>query len=162
MDPQRFQRVLDDLVRFAIRLQEQAGLDVVSDGEWRSEMDPTQDLGWQRQITLRFAPHPELMGGTRKAIELDYGMTDGEALITTRVCLSYYLERQFGLDADAPKSKGERLQIVLVNRDEVEAARREVGEACGVDPPRSRRTKIESLRGRETHCTVFARKPWKS
>jgi 5-methyltetrahydropteroyltriglutamate--homocysteine methyltransferase len=33
--PERFRRVLDDLVRFAIRLQEQAGLDVVSDGEWR-------------------------------------------------------------------------------------------------------------------------------
>lgn len=30
-----FQRALDDCVRFAIRLQEQAGLDVVSDGEWR-------------------------------------------------------------------------------------------------------------------------------
>ena len=26
---------MDDMVRFAIRLQEQAGLDVVSDGEWR-------------------------------------------------------------------------------------------------------------------------------
>lgn len=33
--PERFERTLDDLVRFAIRLQEQAGLDVVSDGEWR-------------------------------------------------------------------------------------------------------------------------------
>src|SRR5215207_7476764 len=30
-----FARTLDDLVLFAIRLQEQAGLDVVSDGEWR-------------------------------------------------------------------------------------------------------------------------------
>lgn len=29
--------VMDDLVTFAIRLQEQAGLDVVSDGEWRRE-----------------------------------------------------------------------------------------------------------------------------
>jgi 5-methyltetrahydropteroyltriglutamate--homocysteine methyltransferase len=29
------QRTLDDCVRFAIRLQEQAGLDVVTDGEWR-------------------------------------------------------------------------------------------------------------------------------
>lgn len=35
MPPDRFRAVLDDLVRFAIRLQEQAGLDVVSDGEWR-------------------------------------------------------------------------------------------------------------------------------
>lgn len=35
LSPERFRRVLDDLVLFAIRLQEQAGLDVVSDGEWR-------------------------------------------------------------------------------------------------------------------------------
>src|SRR5688572_30866044 len=33
--PDRDPHVLDDCVLFAIRLQEQAGLDVVSDGEWR-------------------------------------------------------------------------------------------------------------------------------
>jgi len=32
---ERFQEVMDDAVAFAIRLQEQAGLDVISDGEWR-------------------------------------------------------------------------------------------------------------------------------
>lgn len=35
MPADHFARTLDDLVLFAIRLQEQAGLDVVSDGEWR-------------------------------------------------------------------------------------------------------------------------------
>src|SRR6201988_667345 len=30
-----FRRTLDDMVKFAIRLQELAGIDVVSDGEWR-------------------------------------------------------------------------------------------------------------------------------
>jgi 5-methyltetrahydropteroyltriglutamate--homocysteine methyltransferase len=35
LSPEVFKTTLDDLVRFAIRLQEQAGLDVVSDGEWR-------------------------------------------------------------------------------------------------------------------------------
>jgi 5-methyltetrahydropteroyltriglutamate--homocysteine methyltransferase len=35
MPADRFEQVLDDMVRFAIRLQEEAGLDVVSDGEWR-------------------------------------------------------------------------------------------------------------------------------
>jgi len=35
LPPEDFSRSLDDLVLFAIRLQEQAGLDVVSDGEWR-------------------------------------------------------------------------------------------------------------------------------
>ncbi len=33
--PGEFKQRMDDMVRFAIRLQEQAGLDVVSDGEWR-------------------------------------------------------------------------------------------------------------------------------
>lgn len=33
--PDRYQQLLDEMVIFAIRLQEQAGLDVVSDGEWR-------------------------------------------------------------------------------------------------------------------------------
>lgn len=35
MPPERYEAVMDDMVRFAIRLQETAGLDVVSDGEWR-------------------------------------------------------------------------------------------------------------------------------
>lgn len=35
MAPAEYRAALDDLVRFAIRLQELAGLDVVSDGEWR-------------------------------------------------------------------------------------------------------------------------------
>ena len=35
MPRERFDRAMDDMVRFAIRLQEQAGIDIVSDGEWR-------------------------------------------------------------------------------------------------------------------------------
>jgi 5-methyltetrahydropteroyltriglutamate--homocysteine methyltransferase len=35
MPAPRFQQAMDDMVRFAIRLQELAGIDVVSDGEWR-------------------------------------------------------------------------------------------------------------------------------
>ena len=35
MAPKRYARLIDEMVVFAIRLQEQAGIDVVSDGEWR-------------------------------------------------------------------------------------------------------------------------------
>src|SRR5205085_3828332 len=35
MSADEFARAMDDCVRFAVRLQELAGLDVVSDGEWR-------------------------------------------------------------------------------------------------------------------------------
>ena len=32
---ERYEKIMDEMVIFAIRLQEQAGIDVVSDGEWR-------------------------------------------------------------------------------------------------------------------------------
>ncbi len=35
MSPDQYTQLMDEMVVFAIRLQEQAGLDVVSDGEWR-------------------------------------------------------------------------------------------------------------------------------
>ena len=35
MSEERFQGLMDEMVVFAIRLQEQAGLDIISDGEWR-------------------------------------------------------------------------------------------------------------------------------
>ena len=35
MSPTEYEKIMDEMVVFAIRLQEQAGLDVVSDGEWR-------------------------------------------------------------------------------------------------------------------------------
>ena len=35
IEPKRFAAVMDEMVCFAIRLQEQAGIDVISDGEWR-------------------------------------------------------------------------------------------------------------------------------
>src|SRR5215831_12680350 len=35
MAPERFRAAMDDAVRFAIRIQEIAGMDVISDGEWR-------------------------------------------------------------------------------------------------------------------------------
>lgn len=35
MPADEFSHLMDELVIFAIRLQEQAGLDVISDGEWR-------------------------------------------------------------------------------------------------------------------------------
>lgn len=97
-----------------------------------SDTDPKLDIAWEREIALRFVPHPDLEDGKRKAVEMDYGMMNGFAEITTRVCMSYYLELQFGLDLDSSQSKGERRQFVLVNTDELEAARNEVVNANSV------------------------------
>jgi hypothetical protein len=90
-----------------------------------ASIQPEQDLGWQREVTLKVAPHPALSAAMRRTIELDFGMKGGFVGIKTRVCLSFYLERNLGVDEEHAKLSPERQQVVLVNREEVEAARRE-------------------------------------
>ncbi len=90
-----------------------------------SGIDPKLDEGWNREITFRIAPHPDMKEGARQAIELDFGMENGFIEVRTRICLAHYLERQLGLDLD-PKILGpDRQQIVLINRAEVDEAMRE-------------------------------------
>lgn len=93
-----------------------------------SEADSSKDQGWHRSVTLKIGPHPNLTDGAREAIELDYGMKNGIVAITTRACLSTYFERSLGLDLDPAHLPADRQQLVLLNREDVEAARR--GTAC--------------------------------
>lgn len=106
---------------------------VISIHETRlSHIQPNDDIGWQREVTLRIGPHPALKDGKRRAVELDFGMLNGVFEVTTRVCLAYYCMRQFGLDRRPTEVKPERQQIILVNREEVETAMAETG-VCGPD-----------------------------
>ena len=45
--PDRYARTMDEMVVFAIRLQEEAGIDVISDGEWRR---PSYIMGFLGQL----------------------------------------------------------------------------------------------------------------
>lgn len=90
-----------------------------------ADIQPEHDLAWQTEITMKIAPHPKLSAAVRRTIELDYGMKHGFVGIKTRVCLSFYLERNLGLDKACEKLPPERQQVVLINRDEVDQARRE-------------------------------------
>ena len=92
------------------------------------KVDQESDLEWSRFVTLRLGPHPGMESGIRQAIELDYGMKDGAVEITTRICLSYYLERQLGLDLDPKYISPSRQQVILLNRNEVEEARSQAHE----------------------------------
>ena len=93
------------------------------------DINPADDVGWQREVTLKLAPHPDLKDGNRRVVELDFGMVNGIVAVTTRVCMAYYFMRQMGLDRDLSKVLPERQQLVLVNRDEIEAAIKEA-DAC--------------------------------
>lgn len=100
---------------------------MLSLGEMKpDQIDVEYDVEWQRSVTFRIGPHPDLGKARRRAIELDYGMQQGEISVETRISLSFYLERRLGLDVKPADVPPERQQIVLLNRDEVDEAQKRV------------------------------------
>jgi predicted DNA-binding transcriptional regulator YafY len=89
-------------------------LNVISDEE--STVDPLDDAAWMNRLDVVLAPHPELLEGQRRAIELDYGMKDGRVSFQSREALLFYVLRRLGLDRPA-QGTPQAQQIVLVNRD---------------------------------------------
>jgi len=83
----------------------------------KSEIDLQGDDAWHAFVELKIAPDPALTESQRRAIELDYGMTDGVATVVVRRALLLYTLRHLGL-ADQPSTPATR-QIVLVNRDKL-------------------------------------------
>jgi hypothetical protein len=94
-----------------------------------SEIDGKCDVEWYTDVTLRLAPHPELQGTIRRGIEVEYGMDHGITEIKTRVALSFYIERLLGLDLEPTLVSPARQNLVLVNREEVEVARKDARSA---------------------------------
>lgn len=90
------------------------------------EIEPTADRAWGESVRVVIAPHPRLSPGQRKAIELDYGMQDGEREIEVPKAFLYYFLKRLGLDGEPARKRPQDQHIVLVNRKEVRDA---LGEA---------------------------------
>lgn len=77
------------------------------------------DTAWHELVYLEIGAHPALTDGQRRAIELDYGMTDGQMIIPVRRALLYYALKRLGLDTDPSARRPQDQQIVLLNADKV-------------------------------------------
>lgn len=84
----------------------------------KSDIDPHSDHAWNTFVEVKIAPHPDLTESQRRAIELDYGMSSGVAVLPTRLALLFYLLKHLGLSRDTP-NKAAAQQIVLANEDKV-------------------------------------------
>lgn len=94
---------------------------------------PEADQDWHTRVRVIVGPHPELSEGQRRAIEADYSMTGGVAVMDVRSCFLFYVLKRFGLDVDAAGRRPQDQHIVLLNREDVMtalASRRERVEAC--------------------------------
>jgi predicted DNA-binding transcriptional regulator YafY len=83
----------------------------------------TDDTAWHTMVKLELVPHPKLPATHRRAVALDYGMTDGALTIECRQAFLMYVLRHLRLDLSGQRP--EEQQVVLKNAREVERARRQ-------------------------------------
>jgi hypothetical protein len=84
-----------------------------------SEIDPRQDSQWHTVLALVLAPRAELPAATKRVLELDYGMQNGEVTLKCRQAFLYYTLRRLGLHTTQPTDPAAQ-QIELKNRAELQ------------------------------------------
>ena len=82
------------------------------------------DRDWHSEVTLEIGPHPGLSATQAKVIALDYGMHGGKAKIRVRRALLCYALRRLGLDTAPGARRPQDQQIVLLNREAIDADHR--------------------------------------
>ena len=88
-----------------------------------SATDPALDYEWSHRIDLEIVPNPELSETQRAAVAMEYGMTEGRLVVTSRLSQSFYLMTENNLDVEPKVLIPGKQPLVLLNRAEVVAAR---------------------------------------
>jgi predicted DNA-binding transcriptional regulator YafY len=98
-------------------------------GSRPEQVAENEDHAWQRTTILRLGPNPRLPDAQRQAVCLDFGMQNSVVEIEVRLSLVYYFVKQLLMDV-AEHLPAERVQVVLLNTEEVNEALKAVGEAA--------------------------------
>lgn len=78
------------------------------------------DVAWHTSVKLILEPAVGLSASRRKVVELDYAMTDGQAVLETRHAMLYYALQRLGLSRDG-RNVSDKQIIQLKNAFEVNA-----------------------------------------
>ncbi len=81
-------------------------------GDLAAELGAEKDVEWHTEVTLELEPHPRLSAAQKRAVELDYGMTNGVVSFKCRQALLFYALRHLHLDG-AESGMPEQQQVVL-------------------------------------------------
>lgn len=88
-----------------------------------STADLSRDFEWLHETDLILSPNPNLSDTQRAAIEAEYGMSNGQLIVTMRLSQTFYLMTEHNLDVAAGMLPPGKQQLVLLNHDEVVNAR---------------------------------------
>jgi hypothetical protein len=80
-----------------------------------------QDWHWHTVFRIVLQPNPELTDGHRRAIALDYNMTDGQIVVPVRLALLHYFNKRLRFDVAHLEHPRQR-SLIVANQEEFENA----------------------------------------
>jgi hypothetical protein len=93
--------------------------------ETRSPLIPTDgDWQWQTFFDVLLQPNPELTPGQRRAIAIDYNMTNGILIVPVRFALLYYFNKRLRFDVAEQHDQPRERPVTIANKSAFEEALR--------------------------------------
>jgi len=77
------------------------------------------DEDWNTEVPIIFAPDGRLNAAQQAIIETDFGMTDGQLVVSSRKALVKYVLRRYQVDPRNQATNPEAQQIVVTNLKEL-------------------------------------------
>lgn len=84
---------------------------------------PHEDRHWTTRFEIKLIPNPALTPSQQETIAQDYGMPDGQALVSVRRAMLYYFEKRLRLDIEPAKDRPAEKPVVIANYKEFTKAR---------------------------------------
>lgn len=81
-----------------------------------------QDWLWNNYFDVVIGPHPALTASQKAVVAKDYGLDQGNGVLSVRYAMLFYVLKRLGLLGDAAKQSAHTQHIVTINRKETEAA----------------------------------------
>ncbi|WHV79595.1 helix-turn-helix transcriptional regulator [Pseudomonas aeruginosa] len=85
-----------------------------------SEHVREQDAGWCTEVTVIIEPDPRLKQEQKAIVAQDYGMQQGQLLISSRGALVQYVLQRYQIDPNKIQAKAAAQQIVVANLEELQ------------------------------------------
>ena len=77
---------------------------------------------WHERFQVHIAPHPQLGPAQQAIVARDYGMENGEKVLDVRYAMLFYVLKRLTLLGRPEELSARSQHIVVVNREETEAA----------------------------------------
>ena len=81
-----------------------------------------EDWLWNNYFDIIIGPHPGLADSQQKVVAKDYGLNEGQGVLSVRYAMLFYVLKRLGLLGDAEKEDPRKQHIVALNKREVQDA----------------------------------------